>query len=480
MNLYLIIKSIKHFKITILFTLAEIIIISAGAHGQSTDTRPNVLFIITDDHSQIDVGAYGNRAVKTPNMDLIAREGLSFAHAFTSTAMCVPSRSSLLTGLYPMRHGAHPNHAPIKTSVTSVAVYLDQLGYNVGLIGKVHVNPTETFGFHYLKDLLDYAWDAKLTKAEMLKALETLNQSNKPFVLFVCIANPHVPWPGEWDGELKDIVMPSYLLDNPETRAAVARYYAHVEFADRKVGEVLESAKQLNLYDSMLTFFTSDHGAELVHGKYTLYDAGIKVPFMARWPGKITANTKSEAMVSFVDVVPTLIELAGGVAPDTLDGQSILPVLLDQASELNDYIFATSSKDGKKTDYPIKAIRSKKYKYIINPEFTEKYTSWITDSTLGAKWPGYDRHYGYWLSWLKAANNNKDAKQLVDSYLIRPMEELYDLEADPDELNNLADDPSLCTVKGDLRRRLKRWLIDQNDVHYSERFFVNLPALKCP
>jgi N-sulfoglucosamine sulfohydrolase len=467
---------LRFFGITLL-VIPALILNGCLSGGQSVhENPPNILFILTDDHSKTDMGAYGHSLVKTPNMDQLATESMVFENAFTNTAMCVPSRTSLYTGLYPMRHGAHPNHAPVRRSAGSVAKHLETLGYQVGLIGKVHVNPVDAFGFHYVKDLLDYAWDEPLTKEEMLLAMETLDKDGKPFVLFVCIANPHTPWPGEWEGDPGEIRLPGHLFDDPKTRLTVSRYYAHVEFADRKVGEAIEASKQLDLYDDMVVFFSSDHGAELVHGKYTLYDAGIKVPFMVRWPGEVEAGTRTTAMIQFVDVVPTLIEMAGGEAPDTLDGRSILPVLKQEREAHHDYIFATSSKDGIKTDYPIKAIRSEKFKYILNPEYEETYSSWITDSTLGEGWPGYDRHYGYWLSWLAAADSNKVAKTLVSNYLHRPAEELYDLERDPDELHNVAGDPVYDEIKADLRERLEEWMVEQGDVHYTEDFFNALPG----
>ena len=443
--------------------------------GVGRDQKPNMLFILTDDQSKIDMGAYGHPLLSTPNMDQLANEGMVFENAFTSTAMCVPSRTSLYTGLHPMRHGAHPNHAPVRPDVTCVATHLDALGYRVGLIGKVHVKPRKTFNFHYIKELLDFAYDAKLTRKEMVLAMKALSADGGPFALFVCIANPHTPWPGEWDKPTKAIELPPHLFDTPKTRLTLSRYYAHVEIADQKVGEAVQAAKSLDLYEDMVVFLSGDHGAEFVHGKYTLYDAGIKVPFAVRWPGRIQPGTRTEALVQFVDVVPTMIDIAGGTAPDSLDGRSLLPVLLQKTPAHHRYVYATSSKDGRKTDYPIKAIRSTRYKYIVNPEFEETYTSWITDSTLGDKWPGYDRHYGYWLTWLEAARTNVRAHKLVTDYLHRPAEELYDLKADPHEQDNIAGDPAALEIKLDLRERLRQWMISQGDVHYTEAFFRSLP-----
>ncbi|MHC5073510.1 MAG: sulfatase/phosphatase domain-containing protein, partial [Planctomycetota bacterium] len=337
-------------------------------------------------------------------------------------------------------------------------------------IGKIHVNPESAFNFHYLKDLLDYDWDKKLTKDEMKLAMKTLSADGNPFALFICISNPHTPWPGEWDKNPDDVRVPGYLYDNEKTRLTLSRYYEHVELADKKVGEAVEVAKEMDFYDDMVVFLSGDHGAELVHGKYTLYDAGIKVPFAVRWPGHVQAGSRSKALVQFVDVVPTMIDIAGGKAVESLDGRSILPVLLQETKTHHTYVYATLS-EGTKTDYPIKAIRSSKYKYILNPEFEETFTSWITDSTLGDDWPGYDRHYGYWLTWMEAAETDERAKKLVNDYLHRPAEELYDLEEDPDELNNIAENPEFYEIKEDLRERLKKWMIEQGDVHYCEDFF---------
>lgn len=445
--------------------------LSAIAGGE----KPNILFILTDDQSQIDMGAYGHPLLSTPNMDRLAREGMRFENAFTSTAMCVPSRTSLYTGLHPMRHGAHPNHAAVRPDVTCVADHLGALGYRVGLIGKVHVNPVRTFNFHYLKNLRDFAWDSKLTQAEMELAMKTLGAEGHPFALFICIANPHTPWPGEWDKRPEDIPLPPHLFDNDKTRLTLSRYYAHVEVADKKVGEAIDAAKSLGLYDDMAVFLSGDHGAEFVHGKYTLYDAGIRVPFIVRWPGQVQPGTSSDALVQFVDVVPTMIDIAGGRGIDSLDGRSLLPVLQGKTQTHHPYVYATSSKDGNKTDYPIKAVRTQQYKYIVNPEFRETYTSWITDSTLGEKWPGYDRHYGYWLTWMDAARTHARARKLVEGYLHRPAEELYDVKADPDELNNIASAPAMRDIKLNLRKRLRQWMIAQEDVHYSEAFFASLP-----
>ncbi|MHC4759576.1 MAG: sulfatase family protein, partial [Planctomycetota bacterium] len=342
--------------ISVLLILMSFSAVSNSESQEKKETqKPNMLFILTDDQSQIDMGVYGHTLLETPNMDKLAQEGMVFENAFTSTAMCVPSRTTLYTGLYPMRHGAHPNHAPIRSGVRCVADYLGELGYKVGLIGKIHVNPESAFNFHYLKDLLDYAWDKKLTKEEMKLAMKTLSADGGPFALFICIGNPHVPWPAEWDKNPDDIQVPAHLYDNKKTRLTLSRYYEHVELADKKVGQAVEAATELNFYDDMVVFLSGDHGAEFIHGKYTLYDAGIKVPFAVRWPGRVQAGSRSEALVQFVDVVPTMIDIAGGKAVESLDGRSVLPVLLQETKKHHTYVYATSSKDGDKTDYPIKA-----------------------------------------------------------------------------------------------------------------------------
>ena len=453
-------------KLVFIISSIALSISLSGNGDKMPDQRPNMLFILTDDQSKVDMSAYGNIAIGTPNMDQLASESMIFENAFTSTAMCVPSRSSLLTGLHPFRHGAVANHAPILQSTVCVATYLDQLGYNVGLIGKQHINPIGQFEFDYFKNLLDFDWDSKLTKDEIRRAFEALNVNSHPFVLFVCISNPHTPWPGEWDKDPEEVQLPEHLYDNEETRLAVSRYYAHVKVADQKVGETVEVAKYLGLYDDMIVFFSSDHGAELVHGKYTLYDAGINVPFTVRWPGVVPPNSRSNAMIQFVDVVPTMIDIARGKPIDSLDGKSFLPVLQGNTNDHNDFVFGTSYKDGNKTDYPIICIRGKNYKYLLNLEHQETYTSWITDSTLGDKWPGYERHYGYWLTWIEAAKTDEVAEEMVRNYLHRPFEELYNLQSDPSELNNIIDNESTSKIRMELKAKLKNWIKEQNGEHY--------------
>ena len=129
--------------ISVLLILMFLTVFSCSQSQENEETRPpNMIFILTDDQSKIDMGAYGHDLLQTPNMDQLAQEGMVFENAFTSTAMCVPSRTSLYTGLHPMRHGAHPNHAPIRSGVRCVADYLGELGYKVGLIGKIHGNGT--------------------------------------------------------------------------------------------------------------------------------------------------------------------------------------------------------------------------------------------------------------------------------------------------------------------------------------------------
>jgi len=425
-----------------------------GGAGQGRGgRRPNVVFVVSDDQTREDAGCYGAKAVRTPNLDRLATEGMLFRNAFTATAMCVPSRATLYTGLYPMRHGAWPNHSRVYDATRSLPHYLRPLGYRVAVAGKTHFSPRECFPFEILPSPQDVT-NLRLDKVERFLA----DAKGTPFCLFVCTSDPHVPWPDETACDPTTVSLPPYLVDTPATRKWFARYYAEVTRADRLLGAVDALLEKHGLAGDTLLVYTSDQGGQWPYAKWTLYDAGIAVPFVARWPGRIRRGAVTDAMVSFADVVPTLVDLAGGTPVEGLDGRSFLPVLLGQADDHHEAIFATSSRDGSMNDYPARAVRTKTHKLIVNLAPDREFTTHITQSPkLNAA--GLE----YWPEWQAKARTDPEAATLVEGYLHRPAEELYDLRADPFERHNLAADPAHRTVLDDLRRRLRAWMKQQGD-----------------
>ena len=425
-------------------------LVAGFARGGEPKKRPNFLIILSDDHGRLYTGCYGAKGPRTPNIDRLAAEGMLFSRAFTATAMCAPSRSMLYTGLFPHRNGAHPNHSAVKPGTKSLPHYLEPLGYRVALAGKTHIKPRACFPFEYL---------SRNRVGQFLASLR-----GEPFCLVVATHHPHTPWLKEGPYKASDVVLRPDILDTPATRQAMAWYWNSVDALDKEVGEVLSLLERHGLKDNTLCIYTSDHGAQFPFSKWTLYDAGIRVPFIVRWPGRVKPGSRSDAMVSFVDVLPTLIEAAGGSQPANLDGRSFLGVLEGRAKEHRDFIPATHTTRGiiSGSYYPIRAIRTRTHKYIVNLNPEGKFTNLVTEGRAGRK----DKRGGpadYWRSWLELARRDPKAAERVRKYQHRPPEELYDLRTDPFELKNLASDPAQRPLMDRLRALLRAWMKQQGD-----------------
>ncbi|UCD30322.1 MAG: sulfatase [Planctomycetota bacterium] len=424
-------------------------------------SRPNILVILSDDHGILDSGCYGNKICRTPDIDRLASGGLRFTRAFTATAMCTPSRSTLYTGLYPHRHGAHANHSKTRAGIKSMPHYLKPLDYRVGLAGKTHIKPREAYPFEYMKR----------DKIEEFIAENT----NEHFCLIFATNDPHTPFkqpePGKGHDHAK-IKLPPYLVDTLLTRILFDNYYTSVEALDGQVGEVMRLLKRLRLIESTLVIYVSDHGAGVPFAKWTLYDAGLNVPFIVSWSGKIRAGV-TDAMISFVDLLPTCIELAGGKVPDTIDGRSFIGIIEGTSQAHRDTVFGTHTTKGiiKGSHYPIRDVRTSTHKYIrnFNPDgtFENLITRGLPNKGKHSKKSqtnAVDRSSAIWPEWLKVAEVDSKAARRVELYRKRPAEELYDLRTDPFELNNLAADPKYKDVLNDLRIRLAKWMKQQGDL----------------
>lgn len=401
--------------------------------------RPNFLLFVSDDHSAADSGVYGNSSVRTPSIDRLAREGMRFTRAFTSTAMCSASRATLFTGLYPVRHGAYPNHGTIHEEVRTLPQYLREVGYRVGLSGKWHVSPRSQFPFERVKP----------------RDVEAFVTGASPWLLVIATSDPHYPWttPSTYIPAASQI--PPQLVDTAETRRAMAAYYAEVTAMDAHLGRTLGLLQTHGLVKNTFVLYTSDHGSQFPFHKWTLYDGGIRVPFIVRWPGRVEAGSVSPALVHFVDVVPTLLELAGAAAPEGIDGHSLRGVLAGEGAGPHEYVFGIQTTRGilgAAASYPVRSVRTTRWKYIRNLRPDATFSSPVT--AMGK---------GYWTTWQKRAETDLRAASRVRAYQHRPFEELYDLESDPYELDNVATDERYAAVRSRLARRLDEFMQAQGD-----------------
>lgn len=413
-------------------------------------TPPNIVVFLSDDHTLADSSVYGSTDMATPNMQRLADAGTTFNQAFVVSPSCAPSRAALLTGLMPARNGAERNHARPRAEIKKLPAYLQERGYEVVSFGKVgHYAQTPEYGFDLAKH---FGYHDDVAVGEAIKWLNA-RESDKPLCLFVGTNWPHVPWPKATTIDPETIKIPAKHVRTPQTREARAKYYQAIRTMDDELGQAYDAA-YAKLGDNTLFLHTSDHGAQWPFGKWNLYDDGIRTPMIVVWPGQVKEKRRTDAMVSWVDLLPTLVEAVGGKPDESLDGRSLLPLLRGETDAHRDVIFTTHSGDGNFNVYPSRSVRTPKFKYIRNlhPEFL--YESHVTK---------VEKDGGYWSSWVEKAKTSPVAADKVKRYQQRPAEELYDLEADPLELNNLAADPAHSETLLSLQGKLDVWLKEQND-----------------
>ncbi len=414
--------------------------------------RPDLVIFLSDDHTWRDSSVYGSPDIKTPHMERLAAAGMTFDRAYVASPSCAPSRAALLTGLWPAKNGAEANHSRPRADLKKLPAYLQELGYEVVSFGKVgHYKQTPEYGFDFARHF-NYHEDIAIPEA-----VKWLNErkSDKPLCLFVGSNWPHVPWPVETPGiDPASLVVPPRHVDNETTREWRARYVAAIRTMDEELGLVYDTALE-KLGEDTFILHTSDHGAQWPFGKWTLYDDGVRTPLLVSWPGRIAPGVRSEAMVSWIDILPTLVETAGGTAPDGIDGRSFLPVLEGKAENHRDLIFTTHSGDGNNNVFPMRGIiDSDGTKYIRNLRPELRFLSHVTKNAGDS---------GYWDSWLDSAATEEEDQQRVVAYLERPAEELYQTSRDSWESDNLALDPHHSERLDALSEKLDTWMVETKD-----------------
>ena len=414
--------------------------------------RPDVVLFLADDLSWADCSPFGGKDVPTPNMERLARAGMTFSHAFVASPSCAPSRAALLTGLDPIRNGAMLNHARPKAGIKLWPAYFQALGYEVAAIGKTaHYAQVTGYGFDHASHYTyhdDGCVEAAVTWLGQRKA-------TKPLCLIVGTNWPHVPWPPAPALDPAQVALPPTLVDTPETRRARARYGHAVANADRDLGLIYDAARRF-LPRETLFLFSSDHGSQFPFGKWNAYDGGLRTPLIVAWPGRIEAGSRSEAMVSWVDILPTCLEAAGAPAPADLSGRSFLGVLTGQAQQHRDLVFGTHSGDGVMNRYPIRTVRTRDFRYIRNLDPAAEHHTHVDKAELGDGRVYFD-------SWVDRARTDPASAAVVARYHHRPAEELYDLRTDPWELRNLAADPTQSATLITLRGEVDTWMRAQGD-----------------
>ena len=409
---------------------------------------PNFLFVIADDCTFRDIGCYGGQA-HTPRIDQLATAGMRFTHCFQSAPMCSPTRHNIYTGLYPVKSGAYPNHSFVKQGTQSVVQYLKPLGYRVALSGKRHINPRSIFDFEYSGNKNN----PNLPSIDRL--FRECASGQTPFCLFACSNEPHGPWnKGDASRYPPDqLVLPPNFVDTPATRQALSRYLAEVTYFDGQVGAILDLLDKHQLADNTLVIVTTEQGSGFPFAKWTCYDSGLQTALIARWPGNIQPATVSGALIEYVDILPTFLEAAGRKVPVALEGRSLLPVFKGASREHKQHVFGIHTTRGiinGSDHFGIRSVRGRRYKYILNLSPEATFTNACTQSNV-------------FRTWRSAARTSATAADKVRRYQHRPAEELFDMQEDPYEWNNLATDPQYVAVKKQLQRELADWMNAQGD-----------------
>jgi N-sulfoglucosamine sulfohydrolase len=441
--------------------------------------RPNIVLIVADDHGTDAIGAYGNRVIRTPNLDRLAAEGVRFTSAFATTASCSPSRSVLLTGLQGHTNGMYglaqaPFNFQTAARIKSLPAILSANGYRTAIVGKNHVAPASVYKFdQVLEPAAKQPYTVGRNAVEMAELSDGVIASKdpRPFFLYFATDDPHrlgphdVTRPNSFGNRPQGhpgvtevtydpakVKVPGFLPDIPETRGEIAQYYQAVSRLDQGVGKLITELKAAGKYDNTIIIYLSDNGMAFPGAKTTLYDPGVRLPLIVKAPDNPGADRVSDALVSWTDITPTILDYAGVTQPSVkFQGASIRPVI-EGAPEVQGRtaVFGSHSFHELQMYYPMRMIRTHRFKLIQNlawplafPAASDLFHSSTWQATLKKK-----VLYG---------------RRTVDAYLHRPEYELYDIETDPDEARNLAGDSAYATQLKQLQGRLHAFMKDTGD-----------------
>ena len=424
--------------------------------------QPNFLIIMADDCTYNDLPLYGGENAFTPNLDRLAAQSLTFNRAYLSEAMCQPCRAELYSGQFPMRNGCAWNHSSSRPTTTSLPQHLQPLGYRVGLAGKVHVSPRKAFPFETVAGF-DKSCVRNPTQAHNLNAVtEFIRRDDNPFCLVVALVEPHVPWvmgdPSQYPPE--KIKLPPHIADTERTRQDFGKYLAEITYMDSQVGEILNALELTGKADDTVVIFTSEQGSQFPGCKWTNWDTGLHTALVVRWPAQVEAGRRTEALVQYADVAPTLVDIAGGdPGEQTYDGTSFAKVIRGEIDSHREFVYGVHNNIPEGPAYPIRTVTDGEYRYIRNLTPGEIY---IEKHLMGTKGTG-DLNNPYWGTWVWDAWESERTYNLVKRYTNRPAEELYHTAEDRFEMNNLAESAEHSAIKNRLSTELDRWMKEQGD-----------------
>lgn len=422
-------------------------LLSIAASAAPQQQKPNIVWIMLEDWC-LELSCYGTKGVHTPNIDKLASEGMLFSNAFTTAPVCSASRSAMMTGHFQNYNGGNQHRTvrkqPLPYGIKPIPHILEDAGYytaiGCGLSRKTDCNFTTDRPLFTGKH-----WNTR--------------KEGQPFYAQITEAGTHRSWNRDADNPIdeKDIELPPYYPDVPMVRRDWANGLEQAQVSDKKVGQILQELKDDGLEDNTIVFLIGDNGRCMPRGKQFLYEGGIRMPLIVRWPGKIKPATKSDDLVMSIDVCQTILDAAGVKAPHPLHGKN----LFGKEVKKRKYVFAARDKMDNTHD-AIRAIRSKDFKYIHNLMPERPY----------AQFNSYKEKQYPTLAVLNAMHLRGELNPAQAAFMAakKPQEELYALRNDPHETINLAMDPKYAAIKKEMRAELDAWRKMVKDKGVTEGF----------
>ncbi len=446
--------------------------------------QPNLLVIVSEDHSQ-HLGCYGAKDAKTPHLDALAARGVRFHNHHTTQAVCSPGRASILTGKYPHENGqiglASQNYGMYKP-YANMASILKKAGYRTGRVGKLHVNPEDAFPFDFVwGDKNHFGFQVRENEVANEQAANFMADGDEPFFMYIAYPDAHLPLLRQSGGEPKhpqtgdDISpMPEIGIDSPRYREVLADYYNCMNRLDTGVGSLLQHLEDMGKADNTVVIFTTDHGQHLPRGKYHINEPSLRLPWIMHHPtllpkgGRI--NLTLRVLTSHVDILPTVLYVLNiDDLPEDLHGSSAVPLVRGEDDTWRDYVVGEWNSGSGTLLYPQRSIRVGRYKYIIS-------------YFAGRPNPNGELYFDA-PSWgniviqqdeLEAAPAHVQAA--YERSINPPREQLYDLENDPHEFEDLADNPEYADTLARLRKRLEDWQRETKDYIADPEVLARLDA----
>lgn len=445
----------------------------------SLAAKPNILIITVDDMSCDSVGAFGCKLPgTTPNIDKLAHQGLRYHHAHVQTGSCYPCRNVLFSGRFSHNTGVEGFYQVKNTTYPHMVDLMKAGGYFVGIRGKVaHSTPYQP-----------YAWDEDLTTLDGEKqhtkdpesyyrstklGIERAAKAEKPFCLNINISDPHKPFYAmNGKGVIvedrfvpsriykpEEVPIPGFLFDHPDVRLELAHYYSSVRRADDCLGHVMRALDESGKREETVIIFLSDHGMPLPFAKTAVWNHSTRTPWIVVWPGVTKAGAvDKDHMISGVDLLPTLLDIAGLEHPDGFDGHSFLPTIRGESQPDRDYVYKFHNENSGRNRSPMRSVQSKRFGYIFNPwSDGKRIFKTATQGTMSYR------------AMKKLAPTDAYLAARLDLFEHGVPEEFYDYEKDPDALNNLINDPKYADQIERHRAEMLRFMRVSHD-HAQEAF----------